>query len=206
LKTYTQEGAPSDLKLLEVNARSMRKPTFDALVRNIKRDGVLTQYPFVWQDSDGVRHVLSGNHRVKAAIAAGLKKIQWIETVDPLTEQQRTAIQLSHNSIAGEDAAETLRLLVEELTDETWLEYAAVNDEELAEMAADEPEVPDLPSDDDSDAYIRMRDIFGTSSLPADAASVVRQAVTKMLERDEITPKAKWRAVEAWAADYLAGA
>lgn len=118
MKITHQQGDPKSLKLLEDNARYMSYPTFRRLVENIKRDGVLQQWPFVHRDPDtGVMTVLSGNHRVKAAIAAGLTEIDWIESDEYLTRDQQLSIQLSHNSIVGEDDPEILKRLYESIED-----------------------------------------------------------------------------------------
>jgi ParB-like chromosome segregation protein Spo0J len=50
----------------------MKAPQFKRLVENIRRDGVLTQLPLVYRG-----RILSGNHRVRAAIEAGLTEIEW---------------------------------------------------------------------------------------------------------------------------------
>lgn len=298
MRTYTQTGDPRTLKLLEVNARYMRHETFAALVANVKRDGVLTQYPFVHLDiATGVREVLSGNHRVKAAIEAGLTEITWIETDEILTHQQRIAIQLSHNAISGEDDPATLKKLYEELDQVDWRMYAGLDDKTLdlledvdvgslseanldfASMSllflpdeldaarkamdnakklakADEVWVttishydavlaalatahagwrvgnvatalgliigvfnahledvregwldPDtLEPRDAKGGLAPLESIFGQRAIPADAGTVVVRALEKMVEHGEVDPKTKWRAVELWAADYLANA
>ena len=54
-----------DLKLLEKNARYMTPQEFSQLVANIKQDGKLMGVPVVYRGE-----VLSGNHRVRAAIKA----------------------------------------------------------------------------------------------------------------------------------------
>lgn len=138
LNVTVEQGAPEDLTLLEPgrNARFMTHETFMNLVANIRRDGVLTQLPFVHHDLDtGVREVLSGNHRVRAAIEVGLTVIQWLETTDPLTPAQKTAIQLSHNSINGEDDPAILASLYEQIDDVDWRAYSGLDDDDLGLIA-----------------------------------------------------------------------
>ena len=86
---------PKTLKLLEMNARFMRHEEFQRLVANVKKDGQLTSAPFAARNADGTYEVLSGNHRVQAAIAAGVESIPCIITDDELSKEQRIAIQLS---------------------------------------------------------------------------------------------------------------
>lgn len=123
---------PKTLTLLDVNARFMTKEQYDALVSNIARDGVLTSIPLVWADRETEREiVLSGNHRTRASIDAGLDEIDVMLIDQPLSRQQQVAIQLSHNSIAGEDDPDTLAMLYEELDDVDWRTYSGLDDKVL---------------------------------------------------------------------------
>lgn len=137
MKTEIRTGDPRSLKLLDLNARYMRHEQFQQLVANVRRDEALTSTPFVWHDVEtGERIVLSGNHRTKAAIEAGIEEITWLETSDRLTESQRLAIQLSHNSIAGEDDLAILKTLYEKIDDLDLRQYAGLDDATL-ELLAD---------------------------------------------------------------------
>lgn len=123
---------PHTLKLLDVNARFMRKEQYDTLVSNVRRDGALTSVPLVWRDPDtGVEEVLSGNHRTMAARDAELSEITVMLIDQPLSQAQRTAIQLSHNAIAGEDDPGTLRVLYESISDVDLQMYSGLDDKTL---------------------------------------------------------------------------
>lgn len=122
---------PNDLKLLELNARYMEAPEFNKLVENVKRDGCLTQLPFCAYDDDWQLEVLSGNHRVQAAIAAGLETIDVQMTDEPLTRDQKIAIQLSHNAISGKDDMAILKELYAEIDSIDAKEYCGLDDETL---------------------------------------------------------------------------
>jgi len=115
MKTQVITIDPNKLHFLEQNARFMRHEVFTRLVQNLKEDGELTQLPFCAilgyfteddeiqtdEEGDPIWEVLSGNHRAKAAIAAGIKEIKVQVTYEPLSPDRRKAIQLSHNAIAG---------------------------------------------------------------------------------------------------------
>lgn len=76
---------------------------FKRLVENVRTDGKLTSMPLVYQHDDGSLELLSGHHRTEAAIAAGLEKI-FVEVILTRCDEGRlTALQLSHNAIAGKD-------------------------------------------------------------------------------------------------------
>lgn len=124
---------PHELKLLDKNARYMKNETFKILVDNIKNDGNLSSIPFCWQDK-GVYTVLSGNHRVKAARNASLDYILIMYTDKDLDKQERIAIQLSHNSLAGQDDPVILKELWEEIEEIDYKYYAGLDDKILDEI------------------------------------------------------------------------
>lgn len=131
MKTRIERMKLADLKLLDINARYMRHETFQRLVENIRRDGKMTSVPFACLDTDGRYLVLSGNHRVKAAISAGILEGDVMITDDPLTEQERLALQLSHNAIAGEDDPAILKQLYDRLSDVDLRSYSGLDDKTL---------------------------------------------------------------------------
>lgn len=100
---------------------------FNLLVANIKRDGCLTSFPLVHR-VDGALQVVSGNHRVQAAMKAGLIEGDAIEITSPLTREQFVALQLSHNAIVGKDDPNILKSLYDEL-DFGWKEYSGLTDD-----------------------------------------------------------------------------
>jgi hypothetical protein len=103
---------------------------FAKLVANLRRDGVLTSLPLVHRDqsSNSQLTILSGNHRVAAAIKAGIEESDVIEVTNRLTREQFVALQLSHNAIVGQDDQAVLKELYEEL-DFEWKEYSGLTDE-----------------------------------------------------------------------------
>ncbi|MDQ5909137.1 MAG: hypothetical protein QG599_1231 [Pseudomonadota bacterium] len=149
LKTHVERRALREVSLLSAasgheNARFMPKRQFNRLVENIRRDGVLTSAPLIGQsvDEPGRWYVLSGNHRVEAALAAGLTEADCIVITEPLTTQQFVALQLSHNAIEGEDDPAILRKLYD-LLDLDLKEYSGVTDDQFD---LDQLNVKTLPS------------------------------------------------------------
>ena len=105
------------LKLLKKNARYMEKSTFDQLTDNIKSDGFLASAPLCIEEEKGGGKltVLSGNHRVKGTIEAGIDTIFVIVDKRKLSNSKKVAIQLSHNSLTGNDDEAILASLWKEI-------------------------------------------------------------------------------------------
>lgn len=131
METKVIKVNPKEIKLLEVNARFMKADEFQKLVENVKRDGCLTQLPFCVYNDDWELEVLSGNHRVQAAIEAGLEEIDVQVTEEPLSKDQRIGIQLSHNAISGQDDMAILKQLYESIDDVNMKAYSGLDDETL---------------------------------------------------------------------------
>ena len=106
---------PASIKLLEKNARYMDQPMFQQLVSNVKKDGALSALPLCHVRPDGSMVVLSGNHRVQAAVHAGLEEIFVLVIDRDLSRDEQISIQLSHNSLSGKDDMVVLKDLWNEL-------------------------------------------------------------------------------------------
>ena len=119
--------APGELKLLEKNARYMKAEQFQSLVENIKKDGNLSSLPLCYREKDGKLRVLSGNHRVQAGRQAGVEQILVMVVGDEKDADERLAIQLSHNAIAGQDDLVILKELWEAITDVQAKVYAGLD-------------------------------------------------------------------------------
>lgn len=130
MKTHIEVLALADLKKQELNARFMKGDTFRQLVANLARDGSLTSVPLVRPDGDGHR-ILSGHHRVAAAVEAGIETAECMVLDEQITRQQEVALVLSHNSLSGEDDPATLKALYEELDDTEWMDYSGLDDRTL---------------------------------------------------------------------------
>ena len=111
VETRVVERRLADLRPSDKNARTMTAAKRERLVANLTHDGTLTSAPLVYQD-----RIISGHHRVKAAIAAGIEKAQVIEITNELPDDHLTALQLSHNSISGEDDPNVLQEMLADLS------------------------------------------------------------------------------------------
>jgi hypothetical protein len=126
---------PASLELLEVNARYMRNDTFAQLVANVKRDKGLASVPLVYAGPDAVKpRVLSGNHRVKAALAAKLPRVLCLVIREMKTAEEQVAIQLSHNAIAGADDLPLLKKLYEQVCSIELKSYSGLDEDTIKQL------------------------------------------------------------------------
>ena len=135
------------------------------------------------EDGEFVYEVLSGNHRVKAAIDAGLKNIEFMVTHQPLSHQQRTAIKLSHNSITGEDDPKILKELFDTLDTDFKL-YSGLDDKKLQQLLDTNAPALSLPTLE----YQTMAIIF----LPDELEEVKRIYEKANAAIKSLRPKIAW--------------
>jgi len=124
---------PREIVLSKKNARYMDDKTFKILVSNIKNDKNLSSVPFCYKDNDKY-YVLSGNHRIKASINANVEKILILYDERNEKKSKRTARQLSHNAITGNDDLTILKELFDSISDISDKEYAGLNDELVKQL------------------------------------------------------------------------
>lgn len=201
MNVYTIEIDPREIKLLEQNARYMKHEEFALLVENVRRDGKLTSTPFLVLDDDGKYLCLSGNHRTRAAIEAGLKTIIALATDTELSHEQRIAIQLSHNAISGQDDPATLKLLYEQIYDTSLKQYSGLDDKTLELLEQ-------FPPISISEANLQFQILYMVF-LPEDLKAA--QAILEQVKQETKNADAVWLArmseYDAWLeAQELVGA
>ena len=105
-----------DLKEQDENARVQDRHTFDRLTETIKRDKRLESLPFCAATDRGVE-VVSGHHRTRAMMAAGLPGTWALVDITGLSRDRISAKQLAHNSIQGTDDPQVLSRIFESIQD-----------------------------------------------------------------------------------------
>ena len=125
---------PKELRLLKKNPRYMPKTMFDQLTKNIRRDGQLESVPLCHTLADQKLEVLSGNHRVQAAVEAGVPAILVLVITRELRRGEKIAKQLSHNAIAGQDDQQLLAELWDSIDDIEEKLYSGLDSVKLGEL------------------------------------------------------------------------
>ena len=125
---------PNEVEFLKDNPHVMSRDMFRRLVENIKRDGYLSSTPFVYPLENGKYEILSGNHRVKAGIEAGLTEIIALTTSRKLTDDEKKAIAISHNAIFGFDDPHLLKKMYDSIKDVNMKMYAGIDLDTIKKM------------------------------------------------------------------------
>ncbi len=130
-KWKVEEVDISDIVPTEVNANSMNKKDFDKLVRNIKKSG-LSSMIACYKREDGKYVIISGNHRYKACVKIGYSTLNILYAEEQeLTKDEIVALQLSHNTLHGEDDKGILKRLFEEIKGIDYKEFAHISVDDI---------------------------------------------------------------------------
>lgn len=146
---------PLNVELLKINARYMKSATFNRLVENIKKDGCLTSVPLCYKTPEGQLKCISGNHRIKACIEAGIESISVQVILNPISNDEFIAKQLSHNALIGLDNDDILRLLWESIESADAKLYSGLDKEMIEKI-----EMPKIPPIDISLDYEQVTLLF----------------------------------------------
>ncbi len=128
-------ASADEIDYLDKNARYMTKEQFGSLTANIQKDKALSSVPLVYRKpEDGRLLVLSGNHRIKAAVEAGVAQFLVLLIDKPLSRQEFVSIQLSHNAIQGQDDEQILKELWMELDEVEAMVYSGFTTEMIEKL------------------------------------------------------------------------
>jgi hypothetical protein len=127
---------PKSIVLLKRNARYMKKAMFEQLTKNIGDDGMLSSVPLCHEKQNGEEpelECLSGNHRIQAAVKAGLTRVL-VLVIANQDQDGKIARQLSHNALVGEDDRQILADLWRDLSDIRSKLYSGLDSKLIAEL------------------------------------------------------------------------
>ena len=128
--------SPGSLQTAKKNARYMNNGMFKTLVHNIRQDKNLSSVPFCIKDEDGKYRVISGNHRVQAAVQAEVEHILILYCDNEIPRKKELAIQLSHNAISGQDDLVILKSLWDEIDAVNLKKYVGFDDNFIEKLEA----------------------------------------------------------------------
>ena len=128
----------------DVNAQVMDKRHMKILTANVKERGALESLPYVYKNGDNFE-VVSGHHRLRAAVAAGMKQIYALVETNELTRSQIVSKQIAHNEIVGTADSEILARLVRQIDEVDDLIASGLSEEYLNSIKGESVTI-DLPA------------------------------------------------------------
>lgn len=119
----------------ELNANQMSEQAFNRLVANIKQSGGLSSAIGCYRKEDGRFVIISGHHRYRACVKLRYKEVPVIYADEnDLTKDEIIALQLSHNSLHGDDNKGILKRLFEEIQSVDFKEFAHIDVNEIKDI------------------------------------------------------------------------
>lgn len=190
MKNWTMAEVDCDLiDKSEVNANYMTPQQLDRLKSNISTSGMSSAIACF--RSDGRYRILSGNHRYGACVALGYAKVPVVYVdEDDLSNDEKIAIQLSHNSLHGQDDANILKELFDEISTAEFKQFSYIDSDDFTDLIDSSPaprflidtfELSLVMFGDDRQA---MADAFGIAVERVEQGGNVIMALSKESEQD----------------------
>lgn len=132
--------AKVDISLIdeaEMNANEMTGEDFATLCDNIGKSG-LSSVPCCYKKDNGRFVMISGHHRLRACKKLHYKTLGILYCEESeLSRDEIIAIQLSHNSLHGQDNTNILKKLFEQIKSVDFKKFAHVNIDEIAPVSTE---------------------------------------------------------------------
>lgn len=119
----------------ELNANEMSEKDLDLLTSNIGKSGLSSVITCFRRTLDGKYEIISGHHRYRAAVKNGYVTVPCLYADETeLSRDEIIAIQLSHNSLHGEDNKGILKRLFEQIQSIDFKEMAHIDMDEIGNI------------------------------------------------------------------------
>lgn len=121
----------------ELNANEMTGEDFATLCENIGKSG-MSSVPCCYKKENGRFVMMSGHHRLRACKKNHFKKMGILYcNENELSQDEIIAIQLSHNSLHGQDNTSILRKLFEQIQSIDYKKFAHINIDEIKPISTE---------------------------------------------------------------------
>lgn len=131
------------------NPQVMTKKELEGLARSMKDKGWILDAPVVWERPDGQYQIISGHHRVKAGIKAGILETG-CKVVKGLTEDQVKILVIEANQRHGKFNDDLLNDFIDDIIESTQID----KDDLFDEIGFFKDEI-----DDENDPYLEWKDM-----------------------------------------------
>lgn len=100
----------------DMNAQEMPEYMFKRLVENIRQRGALESLPYCHRPGDqGPITIISGHHRVRAAVQAGVEAFPVLIDTHPMARSLVRAKQIAHNRLSGSPNSQLLAEMLRDI-------------------------------------------------------------------------------------------
>ena len=132
---WIYEKVPIDLiDDAELNANVMSEAEFNQLTENIGVSG-LSSVPTCYKRENGRFTIISGHHRIHSCKKLGFTRVGILYVPEEdLTQDEITAIQLSHNSLHGSDNLNILKQLFGSIKSIDFKRFAYINIDQIGHI------------------------------------------------------------------------
>jgi hypothetical protein len=122
----------------EENANSMTEQEFNKLIHNIQKSGGLSSAITCYKKENGSFVIISGHHRFKACVKLSFVKVPVIYALESdLEKDEIIALQLSHNSLHGQDDKGILKRMFNEIQSIDFKFFANIDIDEVGSIKTD---------------------------------------------------------------------
>ena len=121
----------------ELNANEMTGEDFATLCENIGKSG-MSSVPCCYKKENGRFVMISGHHRLRACKKNHFKTMGILYcNENELSQDEIIAIQLSHNSLHGQDNTSILKKLFEQIQSIDYKKFAHINIDEIKPISTE---------------------------------------------------------------------
>lgn len=169
----------------ELNANEMTNEDFATLVENIGKSG-LSSVPCCYKKESGRFGMISGHHRLRACKKLHHKTIGILYCDESeLSKDEIIAIQLSHNSLHGQDNQSILKKLFEQIQSVDFKKFAHINIDEISPVSMDGIDIFALKENFVFTAILYPNSFNSLDELYGDVREQVRKSDVVILTEQE---------------------
>lgn len=167
------------------NANKMSGKDFDKLCRNIGVSG-LSSVPCCYKTAEGRYTLISGHHRVRACRKLKHKTVGILYVNEcELSRDEIIAIQLSHNSLHGEDDRSILKSLFSQIESIDFRSFANVDIDDIGSMPSNSLDLSPISEIYTSTIIVYSQDLENFEPLLSEIQESVKKSDVVILAGGE---------------------
>lgn len=159
----------------EENANEMTKEEYAKLVNNIRMSGGLSSAISAVKKLDGRYLLFSGHHRLRACKDLSIRQVPCVYADEmDMEEDERIALQLSHNSLHGQDNQGILKRLFAQIHSVDFKNFAHINIDEIKPISTESVSFTPMTQNYNVAFVLYSKDLDAAEELIGDIRSASR--------------------------------